>query len=536
MASLEILESKATRRVVFLRLPPHLGLKAHHPRDVTLPLTIAYTATIIKQSGREAHVVDMWGAPYGLREAVNRIRNAKPDVIFVECTSEAVVSALRLAPYLKQLGNPLLVGYGPMPTFMPERILGDDTPFDIGVGGECEYVARDLLDAIDAGTPLEDVRGIAFWSKEREAIVRTEPAPLIEPLDDLPIPDYSLFDMDQYYRYSFPIPHFRTSRWGEMLASRGCPYPCTHCSYDHRQSFGRPFRMHSPERVVDNMEAFVRDGFNVISMEDDCFTFKRDFAIAICDEILRRGIKIKWVMQTRVDLIDKELITRLKSAGCVGISLGIESGNPRILKELKKGFTQEQAYEGIREAQNQGMMLRLLFMIGIPTETADEIRDTIKIALASKAITVQAHICTPYPGTGLLGKEGGDKPAIEDYTSYNRITCNMSACSDEVLWALQKEFYARYYFSLRYLLLFLRQRVLYLPGSWRRDLPLFWHALKYLLWTSKKPQVRDLDQTPVDHLDALTELDPLPAKNARDGAEQHAAGMAARSHASNRPS
>jgi radical SAM superfamily enzyme YgiQ (UPF0313 family) len=254
-------------------------------------------------------------------------------------------------------------------------------------------------------------------------------------------------------------------------------------------------RKHSPRNFVDNLEILVRrHGVNAISIEDDIFTLDAKYVTEICDEIEARALDLKWVVQTRVDCYDRELLRRMRRAGCVGLSLGIESGNDRVLKELKKGFTRQQAADGIRDAQEEGMMLRLLFMVGNPTETAEEIQDTIDLACQSEAITIQVHISTPYPGTGLLGEDGEDTRHITDFSSYNKIVWNLGALSDEKLWEMQQRFYHRYFFSWRYLRVFLKQRARYIAGSWRHDLPLILRALRYLVWDSRRQSSRDVDE------------------------------------------
>jgi hypothetical protein len=145
--------------------------------------------------------------------------------------------------------------------------------------------------------------------------------------------------------------------------------------------------------------------------------------------------------------------------------------------------------------QEEGLMMRLLFMIGNPTEKAEEVEDTIDLVLQARAITIQVHISTPYPGTGLLGEAEADGEHIEDFTSYNQIVHNISEIPDEVLWELQKKFYRSYFFSWKYFKLFLQQRVKYMTGSWRYDLPLMFRAFWYLVWTSRKQGERDIEGT-----------------------------------------
>jgi radical SAM superfamily enzyme YgiQ (UPF0313 family) len=480
-----------TTRVLFVRLPPFLGFEKHHPRDVTLPLTIAHGATMAKRSGRQVEIVDVWSSARTMHDVLEQIRSSDPQVIFFEADAPPLPIVLRCAEAIRASTDAKLACYGSVPTFLPERVVGEDGPFHAAIHGEAEETMMDLLGAIEEERELETVEGISYWNGSE--VRRTKSRAVLQDLDSMPPVDYDLFPLEDYCKYSFPMPLHKRVRWGHVIATRGCPYPCTHCSFDHRQSFGSKFRKHSPERVADEFQALEARGINCISVEDDIFTFDPEYATAVCDELIRRKVDVKWIIQTRVDCYDRTLLRKLKAAGCVGLSLGIESGNDRVLKVLKKGFALKQAIDGVRLAEEEGFMLRLLFIIGNPTETPDEIRDTINYALAAKAITAQVHICTPYPGTKIENEEGDDGRYIEEYSSYNRIVHNSSAATDEELWSLQKEFYRRYYFSWRYLKVFASQRLRYLLGSWRHDLPLFFAGFKYLAWEGRKQQSQDVD-------------------------------------------
>jgi radical SAM superfamily enzyme YgiQ (UPF0313 family) len=484
-------------RVQFVRLPPFMGFESHHPRDVTLPFTIAYGATLARREGHDVRVTDVWSTERTMEDVLAEIRTFDPEVIVFEAHAEAFPVVAGCAARVREFSRARRVAYGSVPTFLPERVVGPGACFDVAMAGESELTLLDLLAVFDAGGAAQapaDVDGIAFWDAEAGKLVRTRPRELPRDLDVLPSVDYELFRLEDYCKYSFPMPIHGRVRWGHVLATRGCPYPCTHCSFDHRQSYGRPLRRHSPRRLVDDLERLVRrHGVNAVSIEDDIFTLDRRYVLAICDELEARALGLRWVAQTRVDCLDAELVERMKRAGCAGLSLGIESGSDRVLGVLKKGFTRQEALDGIRLCQERGLMLRLLFMIGNPTETAAEIEDTLELARQARAITIQVHISTPYPGTSLLGKEEGDAQHLQDFSSYNTIVHNHSAVPDAELWALQKRFYRRYYFSRRYLATFARQRLRYLDGSLRRELSLAARALWYLVWTSRRQARRDVD-------------------------------------------
>jgi radical SAM superfamily enzyme YgiQ (UPF0313 family) len=361
--------------------------------------------------------------------------------------------------------------------------------------GECEDTAVELLDALEQNKGLENVAGLVYWRSDVSQIKKTSLRPLRQDLDQLPFIDYSLFDLKYYRKFSFPVPLFRPVRWGHVLVTRGCPYNCSFCSHDHRQSYGKEFRRASANRVVDEFEILASEyAINAISIEDDCFTLDRDHVITICDEMERRNLNVKWVVQTRADLLDKALMIRMKQAGCVGFSLGLESGSDRILKLLKKGITRAQSEQVIHNAAKEGLMLRLLFMIGNPTETREEINETLDLALKAQAITIQVHFCTPYPGTSFFGQEEGDFKHLENYSSYNAIHRNMSLVPDNELRELRNSFYHKYYFSWHYFKLFLRQRLLYLAGQAANDVPLILRAFWYMIRGTSASKKRALSK------------------------------------------
>ena len=427
-----------------------------------------------------------------MSSVVEKLRSARPDAVVFEAHAAPYQAVLQCAREMRD-GAGRLVAFGTVPTFTPQQVVGPELPFDVAVQGESELSVAEVLDRFASGRPVADVLGTAAWDEAARQVLRAPPRELLVDLDRLPPLEYEGLDLSHYHKYSFPVPIHRTVRWGHVLSTRGCPYPCSHCSIDHRQSFGRRLRKHSPARIGEAFQHLAeKHGVNAISIEDDIFTLDHKHVHAICDEIEKRGLDVKWVAQTRVDCIDRELVRRMKRAGCVGLSLGIESGNDRILVVLKKGFTRAQALEGIRICQEEGLMLRLLFMVGNPSETLQDAAETIDLARRSSAITIQVHIATPYPGT-TLSVESDVGNALHDFSSYNRIVRNMSRIPDAQLWKLQKAFYRSYYFSLRYGLLFARQRLRYLAGSWRHDLPLMLAAFRYLAWESRRPAVRDVD-------------------------------------------
>jgi radical SAM superfamily enzyme YgiQ (UPF0313 family) len=190
------------------------------------------------------------------------------------------------------------------------------------------------------------------------------------------------------------------------MTSRGCPYRCLFCDRPH---LGKKFRARSAINVVDEIEECVKKGIGEFIFYDDTFTIDRQRVFDICDEILRRKLDIMWDIRTRVDNVDKVLLERLKAAGCARIHYGVESGNPEILKVLRKGITIEQVERAFKLTKEAGIATLAYFMIGSPGETRSQILETIKFARKLAPDFVHFSIATPYPATPLyqIGLEGG---------------------------------------------------------------------------------------------------------------------------------
>lgn len=474
------------KRVLFLRLPPYFGYTRHHPHDVTLPFSTAYAASAIKETGREVMVVDVWANNWELEQVLRHISNFQPEVIFFDSHTSVVPVLQEVNHAIKKQFPVKTVIFGAVSTFFPEVIFNGSSLFDVGIVGECEDTVVELLDALDKNRSLEDVAGLVYWQTDNSQIITTAERPLCKNLDNLPFIDYTFFNLKHYRKYSFPIPLYKPVKWGHILSTRGCPYTCSFCSHDHRQTYGKTFRTSSPKRVADEFERLVLNhNVNAISIEDDCFTLDNDYVISLCDELEKRNLDVKWVAQTRVDLVNRKLMKRIKRAGCVGLSFGVESGNDRVLNILQKGITRSQSEQVFRDATDEGLMLRLLFMIGNPSETVEEVKETIDLAIKAKAITIQVHFCTPYPGTSFFRPQEGDMSQLNGYSSYNNILRNMSYIPDEQLLELRNYFYHKYYLSWRYFKLFFQQRFRYVFGQAVNDAPFILRSFMYVVRTNQ---------------------------------------------------
>jgi anaerobic magnesium-protoporphyrin IX monomethyl ester cyclase len=215
-------------------------------------------------------------------------------------------------------------------------------------------------------------------------------------MDSLPYPAFHLLPWRKYKPHP---PHGMSLPFGAMLTSRGCPYRCAYCS---KPVFGSRYRAQNPERVVEEL-AYLQKRFGVreIAFYDDTFTIDKKRVHAIADKIIAKKLKIAWTCETRVNLVDKELLTHMKQAGCYTVAYGIESASPEIIETIQKDTTISQVEKAVRTHKEIGLQVVGYFMIGSPGETPQTIQQTIDFAKKLKVDFAQFSITTPFPGTEL---------------------------------------------------------------------------------------------------------------------------------------
>jgi radical SAM superfamily enzyme YgiQ (UPF0313 family) len=182
-----------------------------------------------------------------------------------------------------------------------------------------------------------------------------------------------------------------------VLTSRGCPAGCKYCI--KHVSYQWSVRLYSPERVVREIELLYNRGITNIHMYSDLFTVNREQVMGICKLIIEKGLKIRWTCNSRVDYVDEEMLSMMGKAGCWMMTWGIESGNEAILKKAAKGANPKKANEALRWARKAGIKNWGYFIIGLPGETVETIRETIDFAKTLPMELAVFHVAAPYPGT-----------------------------------------------------------------------------------------------------------------------------------------
>ncbi len=421
---------------LFLRVSH--SVKSRHPRTADAPLSIAYAQELLAEQGHLSYLLNSEVESITLTRIKSFVRRVRPEIIFIEVKSQGAYYSLRIA---EQFSDCFIVMIGGHPTVDPEFYLYEGSPVNLCIREEFEYTVRDVVIAFETNRTFSSIDGISYYDK---SIVHTKRRQLIKDLEKLPFTAQRFNMKKPYYSY-FPIKGVR-KKWGFLLSSRGCQYNCAFCSPSSRVSYGQKIRLRSPENVVDEIEYLVAHGVNSIYFVDDNFLCIPSHVEGVCKEMIRRDVRVNWAAQVRVDTINKKLLNLMEKAGCSTLCVGVESGSERILKLLNKGISRQDLFDGLKLIKKTSITLVAFIMVGNPTESYEEVQETLFFCKAVRPDLIQVHYFTPYPGTSFTQHVLG----VSHYDS----SCNLSDMND--LQGLQSFIYRSYYldpgFIGRYLL------------------------------------------------------------------------------------
>jgi len=441
------------------------------------PVEMLTAKGIAHAMGWNATVVDLHVEPMQREELVQHLVRLRPDMLLIDTMTPTMAYAREIAgAVLDRLPELKIWGIGQHATEQSEDLLYAASPITGVLLGEYPGSIANLL-ANSGERTIDDSATLGSDGK----VIRTGTKRQITDLDALPPIDPTGLHLDRYRMRSIHVPKFGRVRWGYLLTSRGCPFPCTFCSATLRQSYGRKFRGHSAERVVDDMLRLHLDhGVDAFYTIDDVFSLNRQRVVDICHGLIKHNHRIHWTIQTRGDLIDLDLLKLMKKAGCVGVKMGIESGVDRILKIIRKNATRDQLLEAARDCQEAGLSLTTYYMVGHPSETRAEMEETFRFARLVGSDMVQMAFHTPYPGSESYEMVKDQVADLSELNHYETQHVNLSEVDSETMEKLQREFYLHYYFNPRQFLRYLRRRAVYRmtdPSEWQ----LAAMSLKYLL-------------------------------------------------------
>jgi radical SAM superfamily enzyme YgiQ (UPF0313 family) len=436
------------------RLPESLNLA----RGELPPLGLAYIASVLENAGHKVKIFDICALNLTVDEFRQALSDFSPELAGITVMTPGLFGALEAAKMAKAAGAITVLG-GPQLAIYPQETVAYPE-VDYGIIGEGEYAMLGLVDVLGGKTPPQAIQGLIY--KDKGSVIINNPA-IVENLDALPLPAYHLLPME---RYNSIIGDYPTST---MISSRGCPYRCHFC---FKQPSDDKIRFRTAKKVVEEMDYLVKQ-FKVreIMFYDDVLTFSRQHIMDICQEILRRKLKIKWESPARVDNADRELLELMHQAGCVRLRYGVESADEGILKLMNKKINLEQVKETFRLTKKIGIETFAYFMIGYAHETSKTIEKTISFALELNPDWAMFTMATPYPKTPLYElalKEGVLKNDYwRDFTLGKQKDKRVPYFMPEVaLWT--RKAYQRFYFRPGFII----QRLSRLRSlqDWRKSL------------------------------------------------------------------
>ena len=427
-------------RITLVNPPYPIGSHKHPPFT---PLGLGYLASVLEKSKYDVNIIDCQALDINYKEFETEINKKQADIVGITSTTLTYKSALKIIKIAKEVWpkSITLLG-GPHVTFWDKESLKECPELDIVVRKEGEETFLDIVGRIEEGKIYYDTLGTTCRKKEK--IIKNDDRPYIENLDDLPFPAHHLWPLKRLTKHGiiiFPI-----------ISSRGCVYWCDFCTTV--RMFGRRYRMRSPKNVVDELEYLKkRFGANRFTFYDDAFTVDQDRTLAICREINNRKLKIEWDCETRVDMVTKELLVKMKNAGCTSIWFGVESGSQKVLDAMRKGISPAQIFKAFKWSKEAGLITVAGVVLGFPGETKETIEETTKFIEKLNPNDVGYYIATPYPGTPLYSKvveEGILK--ITDFNKFDTATplFEMGTMTGDELREIRERAFQRFYLRPAY--------------------------------------------------------------------------------------
>ena len=386
-------------------------------------VSLAQMAALLHPQYKVA-IIDANAEKMGWPEFTQKLEELQPTYYLTQVTAPTLENDM-YGCFLARARGATTIAFGTHVTPMPRETMRSYPALDYILLGEPDLTIRDLLDNLagkiderppnirklfedhdpdykssivpntstSAGTSWDVNRGGIkglVWRNGEEIIVNL-PRPFIANLSDMPLPLHHLLPLDKYR-----MPMIR-GPFTFILTSRGCPAGCTYCI--KHVSYQFTARLRTPTDIMQELWLLKKLGMNNIHMYADLFTVNRDQVIGLCELMIAEGINIKWTCNSRVDYVDEEMLHKMAEAGCWLISWGIESGNEQILKHARKGAYPDKARLSLQWSRDAGIKNWGYFIIGLPGETEDTIRETIDFAKQLPLDIALFHVAAPYPGT-----------------------------------------------------------------------------------------------------------------------------------------
>ena len=389
-------------------------------------VSLAQMAALLIPSGYSVQIVDAIAERMGWTRFEALLRGSRPRYYVTQVTAPTLQNDLYGTFLARSLGA-RTVAFGTHVTPLARETMVPYPSLDFVLRGEPELTLLELLGTLEGRgvTPwqglfedtdpawregtgpgdLGHIQGLA-WRRGDEVVVNPD-RPFIRDLDRLPLPRHDLLPLDRYR-----MPMIR-GPYSFVVTSRGCPAACGFCI--KHTTYGRTVRVRSPEHVLAELRLLRGLGLRHVHMYADLFTVDREQVVGICERMLQERLDLRWTCNSRVDFVDEALLQLMARAGCWMISWGIESASEEILRRVHKGYHPERAAQALGWARAAGIRNWGYFIIGLPGETDETVRQTIAWAKKLPLDLALFHIAAPYPGTPFYREalaEGWLRPGV----------------------------------------------------------------------------------------------------------------------------
>lgn len=362
-------------------------------RVVYFPLGLGYLAGACHKEDIEVEIMDVNLSNLNGQDILDAIRKKDFHVVGMGGFATQLKSTIELSNLIKNNCKDVTVIVGGIQVFGCEDFILANSRADIICVGESEITLPRLVHAIYKDNDFSGIPSIAYRRQDNE-VVRNEGFFLVENLDEISFPKYDLFQMERYITGNFHSTIGR--RTADFICSRGCPYKCIYCINSSRPV---KLRYRSPENIISEIR-FLKKNYSVndFTFADEIFEVDKKRALEICEAI--KGEDITWLTSCRADRIDDKIVSTMKKAGCRMIIVGFESGSQKILNAMNKRVNVKTYYDAINILRKQGMHFFANFMIGMPEESEDTVRESEKFCIDNDLIFGSGYV-TPFPGSKL---------------------------------------------------------------------------------------------------------------------------------------
>lgn len=345
---------------------------------------VLYLASSLESKGFSVKIYDPGAEKLSLREIIERLKKDKPKVIGLSSLTSGIKSAVEIAKTVKRcFKDEMVVGIGGSHINVDPTFINRFPYFDFSVAGDGEITLTKIVDKVLGGKKLKQ----NIFQGER-----------VQNLDELPLPARHLINIRNY----FPIEQEGSNETptAAIVGSRGCTYLCSFCS---RNSQWRNVRFRSAKNILKEMESIAQNYDGKFSFTDDAITMNRKIMMELCDMIVKRRNKFHWLGMTRCNLVDDELLKRMRKAGCEELFFGIESGNPRVRNGvIRKNLSDVEIKKAMELCRKDGIRTSVFLMMGFPTETKDELEDTVNFGLKFQPDFIGVHQTLILPGSEIF--------------------------------------------------------------------------------------------------------------------------------------